>query len=320
MQPNMQQMPQPQIVPQNMPNQMNNPQPMQPQGQLYQIVQQNSTVSRCEKFSEWISGARNIPLVVFLILMGSSANFILCLIFPFTNGYTILSSIANFLFTLFVWSKMAIKIEKKTSTVRYGYLYFLNNAILSVCTLSLPLCFGRIWCFVLFETLLILLTNRDKKIKFFFFSLSGNKAIIFTIIYHFLFNSFFPLILTFGYVFVYKKYLIKKFSISNEKVERLENWCLVGWAKNKMQTFITMKEVLDKSKQPLVQNSNVSNVSNPSGSSFVPANIYPMYYSNVQGMQPPIQVVPPMQPIARAQAVREIDSNSSMVNLNQLSQ
>ena len=167
MQPNMQQIPHPQMAPQNVPNQLNNPQAMPPQGQLYQIVQQNSTVSRCERFSAWISGARNIPLVVFLVLMGSSAHFILCLMCPFTRGYTILSSLANFLFTLFVWSKMAIKIEKKTSTVRYGYLYLLNNAILSVCTLRFPLCLCRIWTFVLFETLLILLTNRDKKVKFF---------------------------------------------------------------------------------------------------------------------------------------------------------
>ena len=320
MQPNMQQIPQPQMAPQNVQNQMNNPQPMPPQGQLYQIVQQNSTISRCERFSTWISGVSNIPLVVFLVLMGSSAHFILCLMCPFAKSYTILSSLANFLFTLFVWSKMAIKIEKKTSTVRYGYLYLVNNAILSVCTFRLPLCLCRIWNFVLFETLLILLTNRDKKVKFFCCSLSGKKAIIFTIIYHFLFNSFVPLVMTIGYVFLYKKYLVKKFSISNEKVERMENWCLVGWTKNKFQTFITINEVLEKSKQPLVQNSNVSNVSNPNGSSFVPVNMYPVYYSNVQAMQPPMQVVPPMQPIAQAQAIREIDSNSSMVNLNQPSQ
>lgn len=320
MQPNMQQFPQPQMAPQNVPNQMNNPQPMQPQGQLYQIIQQNSTISRCERFSTWISGAKNIPLVVFLVLMGSSANFIFCLMCPFANGLTIVSSLANFLFTLFVWSKMAIKIENKTSTVRYGYLYLLNNAILSVCTLRLPLCLCRIWCFVLFETLLILLTNKDKKVKFFCCSLTGNKVIAFTIIYHFLFNSFVPLVLTIAYVFIYKKYLIKKFSISNEKVERLENWCLVGWTKNKLQTFVTMNDVLNKNKQPLVQNSNVSNVSNPNGSSFVPVNMYPVYYSNVQAMQPPVQVVPPMQPVAQAQAIREIDSNSSRMDLNQPSQ
>ena len=316
----MQQIPQPHLAPQNVENHLNNPQAMPPQGQVYQIVQHNSTVSRCEKFSAWISGVRNIPLVVFLVLMGSSANFIFCLIIPFTRCFTIASSFANFLFTLFVWTKMAIKIEKKTSTVRYGYLYFVNNAILSVCTLSLPLCLCRIWCFVLFETLLILLNNRDKKVKVFCCSLSGNKVIIFTIIYHFLFNSFAPLALTIGYVFLYKKYLLKKFSISNEKVERIENWCLVGWTKNKMQTFITMNEVLSKSQQSLVQNSNASNVSNSNGSSFVPVNMYPVYYSNVQAMQPSMQVVPPIQPIAQAQAIGEIDSNSSMVNLNQPSQ
>ena len=320
MQSNMQQMPQPQMFQQNMQNQMNYPQAMPPQDHLYQIVQQDSSPSRCEKFSSFIMGTRNIPLVVFLVLMGSSANFILCLFIPFTNGYSFISSFGNFLFTLFVWSKMAIKIEKKTSTVRYGYLYLLNNIILSVSTLSIPLSLNKIWCFVLFETLLIALTNKDKKVKFFFRSVSGNKIIVFTIIYHLIFNSLFPLFVTIVYTFIYNKFLIKKFSISNEKVERIENYCLVGLIKNKVKTFVTMKEVLDKSQQPLVQNSsasNISNVSNPDGSSFIPMNMYPMYYSNAQAMQPSMQVVPPIQPFAQAQGIEEVCPNYNMVNLNQ---
>ena len=313
----MQQIPQPQISQQNIQNQMSYPQEIPPQGQLYQIIQQNSSPNRCEKLSSCISGTRNIPFVVFLILMGSSANFILCLFSPFTKAYSFISSLANFLFTLFVWNKMAIKIEKKTSTVRYGYLYLLNNFILSVSTLSFPLSLNKIWCFVLFETLLIALTNKDKKIKFFYRSVNGKILIVLTIVYHLIFNSLFPLILTIVYTFIYYKFLIKKFSISNEKVERIENWCLVGLIKNKVKTFVTIKEVLDKSQQPLVQNSNVSNVSNPDGSSFIPMNMYPMYYSNVQAMQPPIQAVPSVQPIAQAQGIGEIQPNSNMVNLNQ---
>jgi len=317
MQSNMQQMPQPQMLQQNMQNQIDYPQAMPPQEHLYQIVQQDSSPSRCEKFSSWIMGTKNIPLVVFLVLMGSSANFILCLFIPFTDGYSFISSFGNFLFTLFVWSKMAIKIEKKTSTVRYGYLYLLNNIILSVSTLSIPLCPNKIWCFVLFETLLIALTNKDKKVKFFCRSVSGNKIIVLTIIYHFIFNSLFPLILTIVYTFIYNKFLIKKFSISNEKVERIENCCLVGLIKNKVNTFVTMKEVLDKSQQPLVQNSNASNISNPDGSSFIPMNMYPMYYSNVQPIQPPMQEVPPIQPFVQAQGIEEVGPNSNMVNFNQ---
>ena len=313
----MQQMLQPQMTQQNIQNQMNYPQEMPPQGQVYQIVQQDSSPNRCEKFSNCIIGTKNIPFIVFLILMGSAANFILCLFVPFTNGFSFISSFGNFLFTLFVWSKMAIKIEKKTSTVRYGYLYLLNNIILSVSTLSFPLNPNRIWCFVLFETLLIALTNKDKKVKFFCSSVSGNKIIIFTIIYHFIFNSLFPLILTIVYTFIYNKFLIKKFSISNEKVERLENWCLVGLIKNKVQTFVTLKEVLDKGQQPLVQNSNVSNAPNPDGSSFMPMNMYPIYYSNAQDMQPPMEVSPPVQPFPQAQGIREIEPNFSMENLNQ---
>ena len=35
------------------------------------------------------------------------------------------ASIFQFLFALFVWCRMAMKIEKNTSTVKYGYLYLL---------------------------------------------------------------------------------------------------------------------------------------------------------------------------------------------------
>lgn len=325
MQPNMQQIPQPQMINQSQQASMNNPQPIQPQGQLYQIVQQDSTPNRCEKFSEFITGVRNVPLMVFLILMGSSGFFILNLINPFYSfPCLILPSLANFCFALFVWSKMAIKIEKNTSTVRYGALYVINNSILSLVSFGFPLCLSKIWCFTLFETLLIALSNKDKKMKFFCCKLTGNNVIICTIIYHLVFNWFhgFSLILTIIYAFVYQKYLIKKFAISNEKVERIENWCLINLLKNKLQTFITLKEVLEKSQQqqPLVQNNNVQNYNN---SSFIPVNMYPNYYSNMQPMQqmPPMPVQPmqPIQPISQAEGIRTIDSNESSRNLNQSS-
>ena len=92
----------------------------------------------------------------------------------------------DLLFALFVWCKMAIKIENNTSTVKYAYLFFINIGILSLVTLTFPL--GRIWNFVLFETILISLNNKEKRIKFFCCRISGRLVIIFSVIYHLFFN------------------------------------------------------------------------------------------------------------------------------------
>lgn len=304
---NMQQIPQPQMMVQNPQLQMGNP-PQIPQNQLYQVVQTDSTKTRCEKFSRMLTGSYNIPLMVFLVLMGSSLCFIKSLLYGVNESGSLCSSaFGNLLFALFVWGPMAIKIEKNTSTVRYGALYGLNNAILSITTLSFPLTVTTIWKFIFFETLLIAFSNRDKKMRFFCCKLGGNAVIISTIAFHLVFNitSFFSLLITVGYTFLYKRRLINKFGFSNEKVERVENWCLINWLKNKLITFITLKEVLEKEKQnqPLVQNDNIQNVNN---SSFIPMNMYPNYYS---GVAPQIQ---PMPQMSQVDGIRTVDSNGNL--------
>ena len=309
MQPNMQQIPQQQMMIQNPQIQMGIPQqiPQNQNQQLYQIVQSDSSPNRCEKFSKWLTGAYNVPLIVFLVLMGSSGFFIFCLflqnIFP-TNILTF-SAFGNFFFALYVWSPMAIKIEKNTTTVRYGCLYLINKTILSIFSLSLG--FQTIWTFVLFETLLIALSNKDKKMKFFCFKISGRGMIICSIIYSFVFNMImlYQLIVTIIYTYVYQKWLINRFAISNEKVEKIENWCCISWLKNKLTTFTTLKDVLEKGQQnqPLVQNNNIPNSNN---SSFIPVNMYPNYYS---GIAPGMQQMP-IQP--QAQPISSVESSANL--------
>jgi hypothetical protein len=309
MQPNMQQIPQQQMMIQNPQIQMGIPQqiPQNQNQQLYQIVQSDSSPNRCEKFSKWLTGAYNVPLIVFLILMGTSGFFIFCLflqnIFP-TSIFTF-SAFGNFLFALYVWSPMAIKIEKNTTTVRYGCLYLINKTILSIFSLSLG--FQTIWTFVLFETLLIALSNKDKKMKFFCFKISGRGMIICSIIYSFVFNMImlYQLIVTIIYTYVYQKWLINRFAISNEKVEKIENWCCISWLKNKLATFTTLKDVLEKGQQnqPLVQNNNIPHSNN---SSFIPVNMYPNYYS---GIAPGMQQMP-IQP--QAQPISSVESSANL--------
>ena len=310
MQPNMQEIPQ-QMMFQNSQMQMGNPQQIS-QNQLYQVIQSNSTPHPCEQFSKWLTGSYNIPFTVFLILMGSSLYFIISLVIgsTFLGCFLFYSSFGNLLFALFVWCPMATKIEKNTSTVRYGCLYLINKIIISLFSLNFPFIQTN-WNFILFETLLIALSNRNKRMKFFCFKLSGNAVIISSIIYSFVFNYilFYPLIITIAYTFVYKKRLITKFAISNEKVEKCENCCLINWLKNKLSTFVTINDVLEKERQnqPLVQNNNDNNnMSNVSQSSFIPMNMYPNYFS---GMAPGMQQ---MQPLPQEDGLITVNSNDNL--------
>ena len=202
MQTNMQQIPQPQMMP------MPNPQQMQSVNQIYQVVQTNSTPNRCEKFSQWMTGSKNIPFMVFLIFMSNAASFIFSLLndYVYVGPAVTFSSFAHFLFALFVWLPMSIKIEKNTSTVRYGYLYLVNCSLLSIFTISFPLSLNRIWSFILFETLLIALSNKDKKIKFFFWKIGAKSVIILSILYHiFLVHIIFWLWLSLSFILLFIK-------------------------------------------------------------------------------------------------------------------
>ena len=288
--------PQPQMMPQN--NQI--PNANQPaQNQMYQVIQLD-TQNSCEKCSKCITGSANIPFMVFIIIMSSLAVIAFCFLCHFDPMmfFFLNAAIFDFLFALFVWCRMAIKIEKNTSTVKYGYLYLLNLFILSIFTLNFPL--FCVWSFILFETILIALNNRDKKIKFFCCRITGTKVIIFSILYHCLFNwfSIIRLIITVAYAFIYNKYLSQKLNISNEKVQRWENTCLLKYFKEKFQTFISIDDIQnkDKKQQPLVppQQQDI----NSSAMSFVPSNMYPNYYSGIiaaPGQQIQLQQLNPSQ-------------------------
>jgi hypothetical protein len=309
MNPNMNQMPQPEVLNSNSQIPIQNPPEIRSQNQVYEIVQSNLNKSRCEKLSEKLTGSSNIPLMVFIILMFSSLCFIVTLIFapyPYFGCY-LFAYLADFLFAIYVWSPMAIKIEKNTSTVRYGLLYLINNASLSIISLKFPISIQNIWSFILFETLLISLSNQEKKMKFFCCKINGKVIFYSAIVYHIVFNMifFWNIILTIAYTFVYKKYLINKIAISNEKVEKIENFCLISSIKDKIQTFITLKEALENEvpqKQSLDSNNQFNN------SSIAPINIYPNYYS---GVAPTGQQMIPVQSSQHAEGIPRVESNEN---------
>ena len=251
--------------------------------------------------------------------------------------YFFIAALFDFLFALFVWCRLAIKIEKNISTVKYGFLYFINLFILSICTLPFPFHYwdpiyytiyeifcGRLglgcldkrvligcteihlfWSFILFETILIALNNRDKKMKFFCCRITGKKIIIFSILYYFLFNwfSIIRLIIIVAYSFIYNKYLSKILNISNANVQKLENTRFIKYFKDNFLNFISIDEIQnkDKKEQPLV-NPQQQDISN-SVMSFDPSNIYPNYYSGnfaAPGQQIQGNNIPPVVDINQA--------------------
>ena len=304
--------PHPQMMPQNfqIQNNMNN---IIPQNNLQQIIQVENP-NRCEKMSRWLTGSTNIPITVFIILMSSFANHI-CSIFGqsyFLTYYNDISSFFDFIFALFIWSRIAIKLEINTSTMKYGYLYLVNLLIISGFTLTFPL--YRIWNFVLFETLLICLNNENTKMKVFCWKISGKYLFVLTIIYHIIFNilNFVSILFTIGYAFIYKKFLKYKINISNEKIQKYENCCLMGCLKYRFKTFITLEDVLAKEQNR--QENNNNNINNNINGSFVPNNMYPNYYSGI------VQSNPNQAPIQPRIAVQQNPPVSeSVVDMNQSS-
>ena len=302
---------------QMMPQSIHTPDPNQPsQNQMPQLIQAESQNS-FGKCSKSITGSENVPFMVLVILMSFLASTVICFLIRFVDimFYFFIAALFDFLFALFVWCRLAIKIEKNISTVKYGFLYFINLFILSICTLPFPfhywnplyytiyeIFYGRqilgywdkiilikctkiqlFWNFILFETILIALNNREKKMKFFCCRITGKKVIIFSILYHFLFNwfSIIHLIIIVAYSFIYNKYLSQILNISNANVQKLENTRFIKYFKDKFLNFISIDEIQnkDKKEQPLV-NPQQQDISN-SAMSFDPSNIYPNYYSGI---------------------------------------
>ena len=324
---------------QMMPQSIHTPDPNQPsQNQMPQLIQAESQNS-FGKCSKSITGSENVPFMVLVILMSFLASTVICFLIHFKDimFYFFIAALFDFLFALFVWCRLAIKIEKNISTVKYGFLYFINLFILSICTLPFPFHYwdpiyytiyeifcGRLglgcldkrvligcteihlfWSFILFETILIALNNRDKKMKFFCCRITGKKIIIFSILYYFLFNwfSIIRLIIIVAYSFIYNKYLSKILNISNANVQKLENTRFIKYFKDNFLNFISIDEIQnkDKKEQPLV-NPQQQDISN-SVMSFDPSNIYPNYYSGnfaAPGQQIQENNIPPVVDINQA--------------------
>lgn len=247
---------------------------------LQKFTKNNSNTSKCQELKIFISGSSNIPLIVYIILILSCVSVTFSFLYQFINfrPFKLLSNITNFIFIIFVWCPLATKIEKYTSTVRYGIFFLLNYIILCLINISFPLNLCNLWRFTLFETILIASSNQDKTIRFFGVQLNGRNLINISILYEIICNSvdsiifpFISVILIIIYTLCYKLILIKKFEISNDIIKRLEDLKEINLIKNKIKSFVTIEQALDKEKNLLIFNNICNNCNNNNFNHF---NIY----------------------------------------------
>lgn len=257
-----------------MENQINNQNV--PQAQINHKPKISSSLTQCERWSKGLLGTTKIPLVVFLIIMYCAFLCVISLFF-IQYGFLAFITIANLLFAIFVWGRYAAKIEKKTSTIRYGILFLINISIISLISLDIFFAVASTYSFILFETLLLAASNLNKQMKFFCFRLTGTQVIVGSLIFHFIINCYhaFSIIITLIYALIYEKCLKYKIVISDETVRRVENWCFISCMKEKCSTFISLDniEIKKDNKDSLLESS--SNVQSGANNSFIPENIYP---------------------------------------------
>ena len=270
-----------------------------PSQEIYQIKNYSSVKSRCEKFSEFFTGKGNITISVFIILMLSFLNLIANLIYC-ENGYYLYQSFGNFIFAIYIWSKFAMKIEKSFSSVKYFIQFLINFFILSIITFNPLFSLQGLWSFILFETILILNTNKTKLFKLGSSEITYKKLLIYSIIYSFFFN-FFSVIIVLVYYLIYKKWLIKIFSFSDEKMKCIENCCIFRILKNNLTTFISMQDVSEHAQQR--QNQMVNN-QNENNSNISYLNVYPNQ-SNQKNIQQNSQ-------ISQVSSMQSVDNQANL--------
>ena len=232
--------------------------------------QQNNEASSKNINYKMIQCQGNITFIVLWIILMSLYHVILFMIYELKFEFLI-GSLGNITFVFCVWKKNAQKIERATSSVRYFILFFISYFILSI--INQEPCRG-LWSFILFETLLISVSNKEKKMKFFLWRLSGKYVFILSILYYFFLLNY-DIIYVVIYTILYKHFLINKFIISDETIEKIENWYIIRNIKN-IKIFISIKTVMEKMQkaQTLVQDNINNSEQNGNNSSFVPTNVY----------------------------------------------
>ena len=223
-------------------NQQQNPQIQIPLKEIEQITSQEPEKSNYEKIKEFMA---TCPFGVNILL--SINEFILfCNLFFIGNGW--IQLLLRIFITFFAWAPIGKKIENSIGSGRYICLSLFNSLIvLLLYSFMLPIFrFSEIiYNFAYFEMLLVALSNRDKHIlvlnkkipcKFIIYFLPILSCFI---IYHHIY-----FIMTYIYGWIYHKYLNERLNISDEKIKKLESFCIFKLCM-KSRRYVKLPEVND---------------------------------------------------------------------------
>ena len=221
-------------------NQQQNPQIQIPLKEIEQITSQESEKSNYEKIKEFMA---TCPFGV-NILLSINELILFCNLFFIGNGW--IQLLLRIFITFFAWAPIGKKIENSVGSGRYICLSLFNSLIvLLLYSFMLPIFrFSEIFYnFAYFEMLLVALSNRDKHIlvlnkkipcKFIIYFLPILSCFI---IYHHIY-----FIMTYIYGWIYHKYLNERLNISDEKIKKLESFCIFKLCM-KSRRYVKLPEV-----------------------------------------------------------------------------
>lgn len=256
------------------------------QDKPFQIIQDR----KCPSLKKSIEILKQSPFTVFsIILLFTIMLLILTVLailriffrFHYIKFHCSIQLIFHSLFVYYVWFPLAREIEKTSGSTRYLIIFLFNFGIIQLGSMLIffwqykytqCLCF-----FIEFETILVTLVNKDKKLDFFYWRIS-NKFSPFLIVLYYLFVTrfFHPYPIIIGlYALFYEKFLMNHLAISNEKIMSIENCCCIKMIVNKFKSYVKIEETITEcatNQEPPQPSMIVNNISNPNNYPEVPQN------------------------------------------------
>ena len=244
------------------------------------IIPPQTKTKKCPTFQEIKEFLAKAPLVTYFIVITYSIYFILHVLGALFSVVFFLSLwrviehgfgfMLHALFLYFFWFPIANKIESSSGTTRYATMFLFNIILLKIgygifyssqCYDSRFYYSPYAW-FVEFETALVTLINKDKRLKVYTVSIS-NKLTPFIIVVYYCFisyfNNVFPVV-TGIYAVIYSKCFMNCLAMSNERVEAIEKNCIVAFIIRKCKRYVTMPKDQQQPQPAMdVTNSNINN-------------------------------------------------------------
>ena len=244
------------------------------------IIPSQTQTKKCPTIQEIKEILAKTPLITYFIVITYSIYFIIHVLSALFRFVFLLSTwrilehgfgfMLHALFLYFVWFPIAKKIESSSGTTRYATMFLYNIILLKIgygiiyssqCYDSRFYYNPYTW-FVEFETVLVTLINKDKKLTIYGISIPNKFSPFIIVVYYCFISGFFNVfpIVTGLYALIYSKCLMNCLAMSNERVESIEKNCIVAFIIRKCKRYVTIPKEQQQPQPSLdVTNSNINN-------------------------------------------------------------